>query len=573
MALIECKECGNQVSDKAKVCPKCGAKIKASKTKEVTIKDEEKLKKNNWAKTSIVVALCLIVFISDKTAYGGYGMYGYMGLLVISSWLIWRGIAAFRYLSKGKSKLTLLRLRNKGLTILMCILGISGVVSVVIDMCQLEEYEKWRKASLLSSYSFRTGSPYSSKWSYFEWHYKDSLYANNVKRIDWKSVENKIVISAHLRAFDTSTDLVMSIVHRNGVGDAILLDITDAHTNRYLNEFDIVTLKSFEDKIPIKICIDRNYPLVLECPYTFASRSADGTAWFSLLIYGEDYEMMLDELKKGKSCFITIDNVDKAYKFDIEGLEWGEAIANDVVAENEQEVVKIDSTKVSYASEPIQQAKGVITENAKGVITENVKYLSVYDFPATDERIKIEHDAEKSRKVDSSEPCNVYNIYVEGNYVQEIELYFHPKYIRFIDINFDGLTDILFGIPNNRSYAFIWNSAYNKFETDRTLNSYNDCALTNPYFDIVNKVVYNYHEGVYDCYYSKYTYDGRKFVENETLRHIFDLNEYKQRYDYQNEQVYLFHLYGNKEGLKTNDKSELPKEWQNVIDNLKEYNE
>lgn len=30
MALIKCKECGNQVSSSAKSCPKCGAKIKSS---------------------------------------------------------------------------------------------------------------------------------------------------------------------------------------------------------------------------------------------------------------------------------------------------------------------------------------------------------------------------------------------------------------------------------------------------------------------------------------------------------------------------------------------------------------
>ncbi|PCQ44939.1 zinc-ribbon domain-containing protein [Citrobacter freundii] len=32
MALIKCKECGEQVSDKAASCPKCGAPI-AKKTK------------------------------------------------------------------------------------------------------------------------------------------------------------------------------------------------------------------------------------------------------------------------------------------------------------------------------------------------------------------------------------------------------------------------------------------------------------------------------------------------------------------------------------------------------------
>lgn len=30
MALIKCKECGNEISTKAEACPKCGAKIKSS---------------------------------------------------------------------------------------------------------------------------------------------------------------------------------------------------------------------------------------------------------------------------------------------------------------------------------------------------------------------------------------------------------------------------------------------------------------------------------------------------------------------------------------------------------------
>ncbi len=32
MALMKCKECGNEVSNKAASCPKCGAPIKAKKS-------------------------------------------------------------------------------------------------------------------------------------------------------------------------------------------------------------------------------------------------------------------------------------------------------------------------------------------------------------------------------------------------------------------------------------------------------------------------------------------------------------------------------------------------------------
>ena len=34
MALIRCKDCGHEISDKANVCPKCGNKIAASSKKD-----------------------------------------------------------------------------------------------------------------------------------------------------------------------------------------------------------------------------------------------------------------------------------------------------------------------------------------------------------------------------------------------------------------------------------------------------------------------------------------------------------------------------------------------------------
>ncbi len=34
MAIIKCKECGAEISDKAKVCPKCGAPIREEETNE-----------------------------------------------------------------------------------------------------------------------------------------------------------------------------------------------------------------------------------------------------------------------------------------------------------------------------------------------------------------------------------------------------------------------------------------------------------------------------------------------------------------------------------------------------------
>ncbi|WOE31984.1 MULTISPECIES: zinc ribbon domain-containing protein [unclassified Acinetobacter] len=57
MSLINCKECGSQVSTQAKSCPNCGAKIKKSKSKII------------WA-IVIIIILGIIASLSDKESSG-----------------------------------------------------------------------------------------------------------------------------------------------------------------------------------------------------------------------------------------------------------------------------------------------------------------------------------------------------------------------------------------------------------------------------------------------------------------------------------------------------------------------
>ena len=63
MALINCPECGNQVSDKAQSCPNCGVVIagekesKGSGTALTTVQDTSKKLKLQ----SLIAALCIIV--------------------------------------------------------------------------------------------------------------------------------------------------------------------------------------------------------------------------------------------------------------------------------------------------------------------------------------------------------------------------------------------------------------------------------------------------------------------------------------------------------------------------------
>ena len=75
MALIKCKECGKEVSDKAKTCPNCGCpifkevvkKIKKKKWEELTYEEKmkilsyRKLQKNWWITERVVIGLCGII--------------------------------------------------------------------------------------------------------------------------------------------------------------------------------------------------------------------------------------------------------------------------------------------------------------------------------------------------------------------------------------------------------------------------------------------------------------------------------------------------------------------------------
>ncbi len=61
MALIKCKECGHEVSDKASMCPNCGCPIGSVGVTKEEVLDEEPKKKKGWIKALIVAALfCLL---------------------------------------------------------------------------------------------------------------------------------------------------------------------------------------------------------------------------------------------------------------------------------------------------------------------------------------------------------------------------------------------------------------------------------------------------------------------------------------------------------------------------------
>ena len=68
MALIKCRECEHEVSDKAQNCPNCGCPMENVGATQEELMDEEPKKKKGWIWALIVALLCLI---------GGGGYYAY----------------------------------------------------------------------------------------------------------------------------------------------------------------------------------------------------------------------------------------------------------------------------------------------------------------------------------------------------------------------------------------------------------------------------------------------------------------------------------------------------------------
>lgn len=343
MALIKCANCGHMISDRAVRCPKCGNEVISQmnndieniqtpkKAKKVIEIDEGKLKKDNWGKTSIVGAVFLILIVAFEVSqygFGGFGIYGTVVLAIVSILLVCKGIAAINYLKTGNAKMVLYYLKTKGMTYLLFLLGITGVVGLGVDVYQGVEYDKLVGASQSEPYSlFKKDAPNFVEWSYCKWNEDDKILAYLVttpfgkEEKGWYDDVNEIAISAHLcnyNAAETQSPFRLSIVHnmrneRRGLSpDAILLGFTKAHQELFSFNYD------YDEKVPVNIKFDDDTTFEFQCHYT-----SNRDEWYALLIYGKQYEKLLEKLKSGKSCSIQIGDVDKIYKFNIEGLNWG----------------------------------------------------------------------------------------------------------------------------------------------------------------------------------------------------------------------------------------------------------
>jgi hypothetical protein len=84
MALISCKECGNQVSTLASACPKCGAPIAAAAVKTPVQTTELTSKDLKFKGCLARIALVIGAFIAWQGFSNGSQFLGWIGMLVVT---------------------------------------------------------------------------------------------------------------------------------------------------------------------------------------------------------------------------------------------------------------------------------------------------------------------------------------------------------------------------------------------------------------------------------------------------------------------------------------------------------
>lgn len=83
MALINCSECGKEVSDKAAACPTCGAPIVKSSMKDTVPKSPTKVKREGAKWESVGTLLVILGIIAPFTGNFQVGAFLFVvGLLV-----------------------------------------------------------------------------------------------------------------------------------------------------------------------------------------------------------------------------------------------------------------------------------------------------------------------------------------------------------------------------------------------------------------------------------------------------------------------------------------------------------
>lgn len=118
MALINCKECGKEISDEASFCPNCGYSVNNSNATEINNQSNNYVKTNGFAVAGFVISLVSLLI-------NFWGIVGLLGTIFSA--------IALNEINKHNEK-------GKGMAIAGLIIGIIGIIWGIIVLAAIFSY-------------------------------------------------------------------------------------------------------------------------------------------------------------------------------------------------------------------------------------------------------------------------------------------------------------------------------------------------------------------------------------------------------------------------------------------------
>lgn len=228
----------------------------------------------------------------------------------------------------------------------------------------------------------------------------------------------------------------------------------------------------------------------------------------------------------------------------------------------------IDVADDSLSEKVIQEStENQISELFQETTEVPIQLSHIYNYPTQHDSIEIYFTEETN-----NESSQIMKIYRCGEYLQSFNIseLLNSDIVHFLDVNFDGYTDIFIGVGGSETanVVFVWNSKNEIFEDCKILSG----KLQNPYFDMDRKVIYDCEKcGTLEFWFFKYVIEDERLTLGNRLLVIPDLDGYNKNTGHFSRNHPYTLYYGDGIIQEADDESELPKEWQEVIEKVKFY--
>lgn len=229
-------------------------------------------------------------------------------------------------------------------------------------------------------------------------------------------------------------------------------------------------------------------------------------------------------------------------------------------------MVLVAFTSCAQTKKSQQKRHSASTENVTKLSpVDKNGYFNVLNAPQTNSTFSTQSE-------ENSDGSLTTKIFKGNKLLQTFKHEASTSQVHFIDINFDGYEDLLIGPATARNYSifYLFDKKKGSFVTtmqDACLNGYFLVNYNKKHFVKMSS------NGASSTFYETFSWEGNKFVVNETLMVFSDPSEYAD-----NDVTTKYTLikgddyYGPGSvgcvKMRTNNLRDLPKQWQKIIDSF-----